>query len=94
MAISASELQRFFQSVGVKEPCTQCSQPNWGYDENAPGVQLLTEETDTHPKIVWTTGIPALYLFCINCGYIRIFAAGHIKHWLEQHPAEVASDGK
>lgn len=82
--ITLKAFLEFYKKVGAKETCPFCGQTDWIVQFGEPGVLLLTDTGDP-PTIKHGQGVPVLYLFCKNCGYVRLQA---INPFLEQKEAD------
>jgi hypothetical protein len=67
------EIIRILQARGAIRPCEVCGQNNFGVQDTA--IHLTVRDL-TGPVQIPGTSIPAVAVFCSNCGNIRFHAMG------------------
>ena len=73
MQITIEALLAFYERVGAKDTCPFCARSEWVVQTGDPGILLLTDSGDP-PKLTFKQGVSVLYIFCTNCGYVRLQA--------------------
>lgn len=93
--LSLTDLERFFSAKHVREECPMCGCPDWTVESTGAQTAHLpirSPENNQPPSFKMRYGpvytVPAVWMRCSQCAFLRMHALADIIHWLDHNPEE------
>ena len=84
MGLTPENVQDFIKKKWRNQNCPRCEQVKWqlGEEDNFKGLIALGDDDSNAIGVIGQAFLPAVWVFCTNCGHIEWIGAKVIRRWL------------